>query len=42
MLAWIDLTGGRGKKPLVRFNQRHVINFESMNLMDINNTQEGE
>ena len=35
-LAWIDLTGGKGKRPVVRFKVEHILEFEKRNLMDIN------
>ena len=40
LLAWIDLTGGRGKKPLVRFQLKQIIDFENNCLMDINANKE--
>ena len=35
-LVWIDLTGGSGSRPQVRFKFEHVIEFENRNLMNIN------
>ena len=36
LLNWIDLTGGIGARPVVRFNPEQIAEFENDNLMDIN------
>jgi hypothetical protein len=33
-LPWLDLTNGRGAKPLIRFRQKDILAYESATRMD--------
>lgn len=35
LIAWLDLSGGKGKRPTVRFTLDAVLEFERNCLMDI-------
>lgn len=35
LIAWLDLSGGKGKRPTVRFTLEAVLEFERNCLMDI-------
>ena len=35
LIAWLDLSGGRGRRPTVRFTLEAVLEFEKNCLMDI-------
>ncbi len=34
-LPWLDLTGGTGRKPFVRFRLKDILAFEETHLMSI-------
>lgn len=35
LIAWLDLSGGKGKRPTVRFTEEAILEFEQNCLMDI-------
>jgi hypothetical protein len=35
LIAWIDLSGGKGTRPTVRFRMETILAFETKNLMSI-------
>jgi len=35
LIAWIDLSGGKGSRPTVRFHMDTILKFENQNLMSI-------
>lgn len=40
VLSWIDLSGGEGNRPTVRFSVSSIEEFEKQNLMSINTTEQ--